>query len=94
MLGDWDSVAKRSVNHFEAVVRPRWPAIETLVARGDRHGIFYRMSGSGSTVFKVPGVYTRRMEGRTELPPLKIPEGTKVIVTRTADSVVPVELLD
>lgn len=94
MLGDWDSVAKRSVNDFEAVVRPRWPAIETLMARGDRHGIFYRMSGSGSTVFKVPGVYTRRMEARTDLPPLKVPEGTKVIVTRTADSVVPVELLD
>ena len=94
MLGDWDSVAKRSVNDFEAVVRQRWPAIETLIARGDRHGHFYRMSGSGSTVFKVPGVYTRRMENRTDLPPLEVPEGTKVIVTRTADSVVPVELLD
>jgi len=94
MFADWDSAAKRSVNDFEAVIRPRWPAIESLMARGDRHGLFYRMSGSGSTVFKVPGVYTRFMENRADLPPLEVPEGTKVIVTRTAESVVPVELLD
>ena len=94
MFGDWESVARKSLNDFEAVVRPRWPAIETLMARGDRHGLFYRLSGSGSTVFKVPGVYTRRMDNPGVLPPLEIPEGTKVIVTRTAGSVVPVELLD
>jgi 4-diphosphocytidyl-2-C-methyl-D-erythritol kinase len=94
MFVDWDSAARKSVNDFEAVVRPRWPAIETLMARGDRHGLFYRMSGSGSTVFKVPGVYTRHMESGKDLPPLEVPEGTKVIVTRTAESVVPVELLD
>jgi len=94
MFGDWESAAKRSVNDFEAVVRPRFPAIDALLARGDRHGLFYRMSGSGSTVFKVPGIKTRHVEGRAGLPPLQVPEGTKVIVTRTAESVVPVELLD
>jgi len=94
MFGDWESAAKRSVNDFEAVVRPRFPAIDALLARGDRHGLFYRMSGSGSTVFKVPGIKTRQVEGRAGLPPLQVPEGTKVIVTRTAESVVPVELLD
>jgi 4-diphosphocytidyl-2-C-methyl-D-erythritol kinase len=94
MFGDWDSAAKRSVNDFEAVVRPRFPAIDALMTRGDRHGLFYRMSGSGSTVFKVPGINTRHVEGRADLPPLQVPEGTKVIVTRTAGSVVPVELLD
>ena len=94
MFGDWASVARKSTNDFEAVVRPRWPAIDTLMARGDRHGLFYRLSGSGSTVFKVPGVYTRRMDNPEVLPPLEIPEGTKLIVTRTAGSVVPVELLD
>lgn len=94
MFGDWESTAKRSVNDFEAVVRPRFPAIDALLARGDRHGLFYRMSGSGSTVFKVPGINTRHMEGNPDLPPLQIPKGTKVIVTRTAESVVPVELLD
>ncbi len=94
MFGDWVSAAKRSVNDFEAVIRPRFPVIDTLLARGDRHGLFYRMSGSGSTVFKVPGIYTRHVDGNPDLPPLQVPEGTKVIVTRTAESVVPVELLD
>ena len=94
MFGDWESAAKRSVNDFEAVVRPRWPAIDALMARGERYGLFYRMSGSGSTVFKVPGINTRLVEGNPNLPPLQVPEGTKVIVTRTAESVVPVELLD
>jgi len=94
MFGDWESAARRSVNDFEAVVRPRFPAIDALLERGDRHGLFYRMSGSGSTVFKVPGIKTRNVEGKPDLPPLQVPEGTRVIVTRTADSVVPVELLD
>jgi 4-diphosphocytidyl-2-C-methyl-D-erythritol kinase len=94
MFGDWESAARRSVNDFEAVVRPRWPAIDALMARGERYGLFYRMSGSGSTVFKVPGINTRLVEGNPNLPPLQVPEGTKVIVTRTAESVVPVELLD
>ena len=94
MFGYWESAARRSVNDFEAVVRPRFPAIDALLARGDRHGLFYRMSGSGSTVFKVPGIHTRQVEGNPDLPPLQIPKGTKVIVTRTAESVVPVELLD
>ena len=94
MFADWQSAARRAVNDFEAVIRPRWPAIDALMARGDRYGLFYRMSGSGSTVFKVPGIHTRLVEGSRELPPLQLPEGTKVIVTRTAESVVPVELLD
>lgn len=94
MFADWGSAAKKSVNDFEAVARPRWPVIDSLLARGERNGLFYRMSGSGSTVFKVPGIRTRLVEGGTDLPPLEVPEGTKVIVTRTAESVVPVELLD
>lgn len=94
MFGDWDSAARRSVNDFEAVVRPRWPAIDTLLGLGERHGRFLRLSGSGSTVFGVPGINTRQMESGTELPALQVPDGTKVIVTRTAGSVVPVELLD
>jgi hypothetical protein len=52
------------------------------------------MSGSGSTVFKVPGIRTRLVESGTDLPPLEVPDETTVIVTRTAESVVPVELLD
>jgi hypothetical protein len=45
-------------------------------------------------VFKVPGIRTKLLDADTDLPPLAVPEGTKVIVTRTAESVVPVELLD
>jgi hypothetical protein len=52
------------------------------------------LSGSGSTVFKVPGIRTRLVDGSPELPPLQVPGGTKIIVTRTAESVVPVDLLD
>ena len=93
MFRDWDSAARHSVNDFEAVIRPRWPAIDALLSRGDRYGLFYRMSGSGSTVFKIPGI-TTDTEAAKKLPPLEVPEGTQRIITRTADSVVPVEILD
>ncbi len=94
MFRDWDSAARNSVNDFEAVIRPRHREIDALLARGDRHGFFYRMSGSGSTVFKVSGIGTRSLDADANVPPLAIPVGTKRIVTRTAESVVPVELLD
>ncbi len=94
MFRDWNSVARNSVNDFEAVMRPRHKEIDSLLAHGDRHGLFYRMSGSGSTVFKVSGVDTRSLDSEARVPALEIPEGTKMIVTRTAESVVPVELLD
>jgi 4-diphosphocytidyl-2-C-methyl-D-erythritol kinase len=94
MFRDWESAARHSVNDFEAVIRPRWPAIDALLARGERYGLFYRMSGSGSTVFKIPGISTSDSAAVRKLPPLEVPEGTKRIVTRTADSVVPVEILD
>jgi 4-diphosphocytidyl-2-C-methyl-D-erythritol kinase len=94
MFRDWDSAARNSVNDFETVIRPRHKEIEVLLARGDRHGLFYRMSGSGSTVFKVSGIGTRSLDAEAKVPPLEIPVGTKLIVTRTAENVVPVELLD
>ncbi|GAC1489646.1 MAG: 4-(cytidine 5'-diphospho)-2-C-methyl-D-erythritol kinase [Gemmatimonadaceae bacterium] len=94
MFHDWDSAARNSVNDFEAVIRPRHREIDALLARGDRHGFFYRMSGSGSTVFNVSGIGTRSLDADAKIPSLVIPVGTKRIVTRTAESVVPVELLD
>jgi 4-diphosphocytidyl-2-C-methyl-D-erythritol kinase len=94
MFADWDSAAKNSVNDFEPIMRPRWSEIDALLARGDRFGLFYRMSGTGSTVFKVAGVTTRRVESTTKLPPMVVPPGTKSIITRTSSSVVPIELLD
>jgi 4-diphosphocytidyl-2-C-methyl-D-erythritol kinase len=93
MFRDWESAARHSMNEFEAVIRPRWPAIDALMSRGDRYGLFYRMSGSGSTVFKIPGIATTSTLP-AKLPPLELPAGTKRVITRTADSVVPVELLD
>jgi 4-diphosphocytidyl-2C-methyl-D-erythritol kinase len=87
-------VARHSVNDFEPVIRARWPVIDSLLARGDEHGLFYRLSGSGSTVFKIPGITTRAVQGTKTPPRLTVPKGTKRVVTRTADSVVPVEILD
>jgi 4-diphosphocytidyl-2-C-methyl-D-erythritol kinase len=94
MFRDWQSAARHSVNDFESVVRPKWPEIDALLSRGERYGLFYRMSGSGSTVFKIPGITTTSTLATTKLPPLELPAGTKRIVTRTAGSVVPVEILD
>ncbi|HEV7594374.1 MAG TPA: 4-(cytidine 5'-diphospho)-2-C-methyl-D-erythritol kinase [Gemmatimonadaceae bacterium] len=94
MFRDWNSAAKNSVNDFETVMRRRHKEIDMLLSRGERHGLFYRMSGSGSTVFKIAGVATRSLDSEDETSALEIPEGTRRIVTRTAESVVPVELLD
>ena len=94
MFRDWESAARSSVNDFEAVIRPRHPQIDALLGHGEKYGQFYRMSGSGSTVFKIPGLTTTSSAPPKKLPPLDVPEGTKRIVTRTADSVVPVEILD
>jgi 4-diphosphocytidyl-2-C-methyl-D-erythritol kinase len=94
MFRDWDSAAENSVNDFEPVIRPRWLEIDTLLSRGERFGLFYRMSGSGSTVFKVTGVRKPATDPDAEIPPLEVPDGTTKIVTRTAASVVPVEILD
>lgn len=94
MFADWDSAARNSVNDFEAVMRPRWVEIDTLLTRGERFGLFSRMSGSGSTVFKIVGVTRREQDSNRKLPPLVVPAGTKSIMTRTSTSVVPIELLD
>lgn len=94
MFADWESAARQSTNDFEPVIRARWPIIDTLLKRGEQHALFYRMSGSGSTVFKIPGISTRSVERNAAPPRLTVPKGTKRIVTRTSESVVPVEILD
>jgi 4-diphosphocytidyl-2-C-methyl-D-erythritol kinase len=94
MFRDWNSAARNSVNDFEPVMRRRHKQIDALLAHGERYGLFYRMTGSGSTVFKVVGAGTRSLDSDARITALRIPEGTKRIVTRTAESVVPVELLD
>jgi len=93
MFRDWDSAVQHSVNDFESVIRPRWRDIDALLSRADSLGQFYRMSGSGSTVFRITGAGIESAKAASE-GPLRIPEGTERIFTRTAWSVVPVELLD
>ncbi|HJP61356.1 MAG TPA: 4-(cytidine 5'-diphospho)-2-C-methyl-D-erythritol kinase [Gemmatimonadaceae bacterium] len=94
MFEDWESAARHSVNDFEPVIRAKYPVIDALLSRGDRYDLFYRLSGSGSTVFKIPGVTRTGIEPGPDLPALSLPQGTKLVVTRTSDSVVPVEILD
>jgi 4-diphosphocytidyl-2-C-methyl-D-erythritol kinase len=94
MFRDWNSAARNSVNDFEPVMRKRHKEIDALLSRGQRAGLFCRMSGSGSTVFKVADVSQQSLGSGDQVPAPAIPEGTTRIVTRTAESVVPVELLD
>ena len=94
MFATWDSAAKNSVNDFEAVIRPRWPEIDALLARGARSGVFHRMSGSGSTVFKVAGVNAPRIESKSSAGSTIVAAGTRSLITRTSTSVVQIELLD
>ena len=94
MFRDWNSAARNSVNDFEPVMRRRHKEIDALLSRGERAGLLYRMSGSGSTVFKVSGVGPKSIDSEVDAKAVEIPDGTKRIVTRTAVSVVPVELLD
>ena len=94
MFEDWVSAARHSVNDFEPVIRAKYPVINALLSRADKYDLFYRLSGSGSTVFKIPGVTRTGIEPVADLPTLSLPEGTKRVVTRTSDSVVPVETLD
>jgi 4-diphosphocytidyl-2-C-methyl-D-erythritol kinase len=94
MFATWDSAAKNSVNDFEPVIRSRWPEIDALLARGARSGVFHRMSGSGSTVFKVAGVNAPRIESKSGPGSTIVAAGTRSIITRTSTSVVQIELLD
>ena len=94
MFENWESAAKNSVNDFEPIIRARWPEIDALLARGARSGQFHRMSGSGSTVFKVAGVTAPRSEAKSGGSSTEVPAGTRSIITRTSTSVVQIELLD
>jgi len=94
MFRDWNSAARNSVNDFEPVMRRRHKEIDALLSRGERTGLLHRMSGSGSTVFRVSGVAPKSIDSEAKGPAIELPEGTKRIVTRTAESVVLVELLD
>ncbi len=87
-LDRWDGVVRLAANDFETPVIHRHPAIatclEALVAGGAR---IARMSGSGSTVF---GIFERRSPAVLA----GLPEGTRVVTSRTLTSVSQVRPLD
>lgn len=87
-LDRWDAVSKLAANDLEAPVEARHPDVarcrEALETAGAR---IARMSGSGSTAF---GVFDRRPPA--DFPAL--PEGTRLVHTRTCTSVAAVRLLD
>lgn len=92
MFGSWDLVARHSVNEFEPVIEDVFPEMRSWIEVGGRLGLLTRLSGSGSTVFLVdPGT---KDSLQAAIGSLGLDASTTVIRTRTAISVVPVEILD
>lgn len=92
MFRSWDTAARHSVNEFEPVVGDEFPEIRSWLEVGARLGILTRLSGSGSTVFMVDTGTKDSLQAAIDA--LALDAGTTVIRTRTAASVVPVEILD
>lgn len=89
MLDRWDAVAKLADNDLELPVVLRHPEIGVcLEAVAEAGAKIARMSGSGSTVY---GVFDRRATAESLA---GLPEGTRVVQTRTSTSVPAVRLLD
>jgi 4-diphosphocytidyl-2-C-methyl-D-erythritol kinase len=87
-LDRWDGITRLAENDFETPVIHRHPAIAACLAALSAAGArIARMSGSGSTVF---GVFDRRPPA--ELPGL--PDGTRLVPSRTLTSVAQVRTLD
>jgi 4-diphosphocytidyl-2-C-methyl-D-erythritol kinase len=88
MLDRWDAVAKLADNDLELPVVLHHPEIGVcLEAVADAGAKIARMSGSGSTVY---GVFDRRATETFA----GLPEGTRVVQTRTSTSVPAVRLLE
>lgn len=87
-LDRWDAVAKLAANDLEAAVEARHPDIARCRGALEQAGArIARMSGSGSTSF---GIFDRR-------PPAvfpELPQGTRLVHSRTCTSVAAVRLLD
>jgi 4-diphosphocytidyl-2-C-methyl-D-erythritol kinase len=92
MFRSWDEVARYSVNEFEPFVGDEIPAIRSWLDGGARLGILTRLSGSGSSVFLVDTGTKDSLQ--SALSSLRLDAATTIIRTRTADSVVPIEILD
>jgi 4-diphosphocytidyl-2-C-methyl-D-erythritol kinase len=86
-LDRWERIPALAVNDLEDVVVARHPEIGVCVQRLQEAGAkIARMSGSGSTAF---GVFDRRVAKEPVLP-----EGTRLVQTRTSTSVAPVKILN
>jgi len=92
MFASWDHAARHSVNEFEAFLGNDFPEIPRWLAAGARLGLLTRLSGSGSTVFLVDAGTKDSLQAA--IASLRLDPGVTVIRTRTAASVVPVEILD
>jgi 4-diphosphocytidyl-2-C-methyl-D-erythritol kinase len=86
-LDSWQHLAAFASNDFEPVVAARHPDVaQMLRALEDCGASLARMTGSGSTVF---GIFEEPPDERA----LESATGCRVLLTRTAERVVPVERL-
>ncbi len=92
MFASWDHAARHSVNEFESFLGNDFPEIPRWLATGARLGLLTRLSGSGSTVFLVDAGTKDSLQAA--IASLGLAPSATVIRTRTARSVVPVEILD
>ena len=84
-LATWEGIADLASNEFEPVVGARHAEIGQAVDGLQRSGaLLGMMSGSGSACF---GVFDHAPAGET----IPVPSGSRILMTRTAERVVPVE---
>ncbi len=92
LFRSWDHAARHAVNEFEPFVGDVFPHMHTWLEVGARLGLLTRLSGSGSAVFMVDAGTKDSLH--SAIGSLGLDASTAVIRTRTATSVVPIELLD
>jgi 4-diphosphocytidyl-2C-methyl-D-erythritol kinase len=92
LFRSWDHAARHAVNEFEPFVGEVFPHLYAWLDVGARLGLLTRLSGSGSTVFMVDAGTKDSLQ--SAIASLGLDATTTVVRTRTATSVVPVELLD
>ena len=92
MFRSWDHAARHAVNEFEPFVGEVFPHMHAWLETGARLGLLTRLSGSGSTVFMVDAGTKDSLQ--SAIASLGLDASTTVVRTRTATSVVPVEILD
>ena len=92
LFRSWDHAARHAVNEFEPFLGDALPDMHKWLETGARLGLLTRLSGSGSTVFIVDAGTKDSLQ--SAIASLGLNADTRVIRTRTAASVVPIEVLD